>query len=634
MLRHICSACLLAAISQWTLAAPVLPDAAKPQPREGVPLPVQPVAPPPLLETVPAQMSAVTGGDDARIRVGRIVLQGVVDRPALGISVSELEALVERLRLQLSEMPPSVGQGADGYVKEIEKLAGDANPEDARILEEIIRRFREVSSALDPKSRSTTGTLSLRQLQEIAAQVAQYYRERGLFLAQALIPPQTIANERVQIRVLEGVLGNVTLDKNQRYDDTRLLLPFRGLLGQPVTRARIEEAMLLLNDYPGLKSFAVFRPGTGTGETDLLLSVLEEKRVETILHTDNYGSEFTGEYRGRIDININNPFGAADRLSVSLSKTYRPSNGTYGALFYERQAFGPSNTFGVGMSRNAYSLGGVLEPFGIDGTTTLAQVYWRRAFHRSRLSNSYGLFQFARKSAKLNVTEGEDREDQLSVIEVEIGFDWSNISRRHIASGALHLSHGFPGLLGAMEATDDPAQTTASRRGGSGFYANGEFDKLNADYHHWLNLNHHHMLHFSLRGQYSDDLLTSLEQMSIGGPNSVRAYASAEFLRDKAVVASLEWIVRAPGFADWPAFAGKRWGDIVQAVLFVDYAKGWLNDPLASDREEVSLDGVGMGLRARYRSFSARFEFAKALGDEAVSNDRDPQYYFELNYGF
>jgi hemolysin activation/secretion protein len=587
-----------------------------------------------LLETVPAP--GVTGGSDARIRVGRIVLQGVVDRPALGISVSELAALVEQLRRQLSESPPPAGQGVAELVEKTEKRTQDAKTKDARVLAEVIRRFREISSPPKslPAAGTLTDTLSLRQLQEIAARVARYYRERGLFLAQALIPPQTIDNETVQIRVLEGILGNVTLDKNRRYDDTRLLLPFRGLLGQPVTRARIEEAMLLLNDYPGLKSFAMFRPGIRPGETNLLLSVLEEKRVDTVLHTDNYGSEFTGEYRARIDVNVNNPLGAADRLSASLSKTYAPRNGTYGALFYERQAFGPRNTFGVGASRNAYSLGGVLEPFGINGTTTLAQIYWRRAFQRSRLSNRYGLLQFARKSAKLDVSEGEDREDQLSVIEAEIGFDWSSVTRRHIASGALRLSHGFSGLLGSMETTDDPAQTRATRRGGSGFYAGGEFDKLNADYHHWLNLNRDQMLHFSLRGQYSDDLLTSLEQMPIGGPNSVRAYASAEFLRDKAVVASLEWIVRAPGFADWPAFAGKRWGDIVQAVLFVDYANGWLNDPLASDREEVSLDGVGAGLRARYGGFSARFEFAKAVGDEPVSNDRDPQYYFELNYGF
>lgn len=143
-----------------------------------------------------------------------------------------------------------------------------------------------------------------------------------------------------------------------------------------------------------------------------------------------------------------------------------------------------------------------------------------------------------------------------------------------------------------------------------------------------------HMLHVSFRSQHSEDLLTSLEQMAIGGPNSVRAYSTAEFLRDTAVSTSVEWLMRAPGFDQWKAFGNKRWGEVLQVSLFIDYAKGWLNDALASDREVVSLSGIGAGFRFNYENFSARFEFASPLGDEPPGNDRDPQYFFEMNYGF
>jgi hemolysin activation/secretion protein len=383
-----------------------------------------------------------------------------------------------------------------------------------------------------------------------------------------------------------------------------------------------------------LATFAVFRPGLHPGETDLLVSAIEERGVDSQVHVDNYGSEFTGEYRTRLDMNWNNPFDAIDKLSVSLSKTIDPSNGTYGALNYERQAFGPNNIFGVGVSENDYSLGAALEPFGITGTTTLAQLYWRHAFHRSRLFNSYGLLQFSRKSAKLNVTEGEDRADELTVASVETGFDWASNTYRHMITSRIKYSQGFDGLLGAMEPTSDPALTDASRRGGSGIFAGGAFSKVNFNYDHWYRFMPNHTVHFSFRAQQSDDLLTSLEQMPIGGPNSVRAYATSEYLRDEAYSTSIEWLMRAPGFSQWKAFGNKRWGEILQFVLFADYATGSLNDHLASDREEVSLSGVGAGMRFQYKKFSARFEFASAVGDEPVSNERDPQYFFELNYGF
>ncbi|VAX08124.1 hypothetical protein MNBD_GAMMA25-1171, partial [hydrothermal vent metagenome] len=262
------------------------------------------------------------------------------------------------------------------------------------------------------------------------------------------------------------------------------------------------------------------------------------------------------------------------------------------------------------------------------------QVYWRRSFQRNRLFNLYGLFQFSRKSAELGITEGEDRADKLTVLSAETGFDWSTATRSHLGSGRIQYSQGFDGLLGAQEPTSDPAQTETSRRGGSGNYAAGEFTKINVDYDHWFNINRDSTLHFSFRSQFSDDMLTSLEQMPIGGPNSVRAYSASEFLRDKAFSTSLEWMQSAPGFADWKSFNNRRWGDTLKVVLFADYATGWLNDPLASEREEVSLSGVGAGLRLNIDKFSARFDVSKAISDEVVGNDRSPQYYFEMNYGF
>lgn len=575
--------------------------------------------------------------DDSRISVQSIQLDGVVERLEHDIIIAELTAFVEEKRQALiADQDSGHPRGTGGklsfeerkkLLRQIESLAKDEDADNTLDeLEQTIQQYRQQPGA--------SSVLTLHQLQEIAAHVAQYYRARGFVLVRAVIPPQTIKDGRVHIRVLEGILGNVNIEKNHKYTREQMLRPFREVLGQPVTKNSIEEAMLLLNDYPGLKTFGVFQPGLLPGETSLLVSVLEEDYTNANVHVDNYGSKFTGEYRARLDMVWNNPLNAIDQLRASLSKTYEPHNGTYGSLFYERHAFGPKNTFGIGASKNIYSLGSYLEPFGISGTTILAQTYWRRAFHRGRLFNSYGLFQLSRKSAKLKVTEGDDRADEITVFSIESGFDWSSASRRHQASAKLQYSKGYEGLFGAMEATFDPDQTDASRRGGSGIYAGSDFSKANIDYDHWYRFMPNHMLHVSFRSQFSEDLLTSLEQMPIGGPNSVRAYSTAESLRDKALAGSIEWLIKAPGFSQWKAFGNKRWGELFQVSLFADYAKGWLNDPLASDREVVSLSGIGAGFRFNYEQFSARFEFASPLGDGPSGNDRDPQYFFELNVGF
>ena len=578
--------------------------------------------------------------DDTQIEVTSIQLDGVVERPEHDIRRSELSEFVEQLRKKILSQkisPESADKESPLSREDRDKLLnklrnpteGENSEETLLSLEETIQDFR--------RKAGPSNTLTLQELQEIAARVAQYYQERGFILVRAVIPPQTIQKGLVHLRVIEGILGNVTIEKNRDYNREQMLRPFEGLLGQPVTKKSIEEAMLLLNDYPGLETFAVFRPGLHPGETDLLVSVISEQASNTNVHFDNYGSEFTGEYRARLDVQWNNPSNAIDKLRASYSKTYDPQNGNYASLHYERHAFGPKNMFGFGASNNKYSLGSVLEPFGISGTTTLAQAYWRRAFHRSRLFNTYALLQLSRKSAKLDIIEGEDRADELTVFSIESGLDWASNSRRHMANARIQYSKGVEGLLGAMEATTDPALTNASRKGRQGatfIYAGGDFSKINLDYDHWYNMTAKHMLHVSFRSQHSQDLLTSLEQMAIGGPNSVRAYSTAEFLRDSAISTSVEWLMQAPGFSQWKAFGNKRWGEVLQVSLFVDYAKGWLNDPLASDREVVSLSGIGAGFRFNYEKFSARFEFASPLGDEPAANDRDPQYFLEMNFGF
>lgn len=420
------------------------------------------------------------GQDQTQIEVKNIVLDGVVERPEHDISLAELNEFVEQLRQRLlaqqtikesiDENSPLSREDRDKLLNKLKNIPdGKSSEETLQELEQTIQDFRREA---EPSNK-----LTLQQLQEIAARVAQYYQERGFILVRAVIPPQTIQKGQVHIRILEGILGNVTLEKNRDYSREQMLRPFRDLLGQPVTKMAIEEAMLLLNDYPGLETFSVFRPGLHPGETDLLVSVLTEEASNTNVHMDNYGSEFTGEYRARLDIQWHNPSNSIDKLRASYSKTYDPSNGSYASLHYERHAFGPKNMLGFGASNNNYSLGSILEPFGISGRTTLAEAYWRRAFHRSRLFNSYALLQLSRKSAKLNVTEGEDRADELTVFSLESGFDWASSSRRHMANARLQYSKGAEGLLGAMEATNNPALTDASRRGGSGFYAGGDFQK-------------------------------------------------------------------------------------------------------------------------------------------------------------
>src|SRR5690606_7049529 len=101
---------------------------------------------------------------------------------------------------------------------------------------------------------------------------------------------------------------------------------------------------------------------------------------------------------------------------------------------------------------------------------------------------------------------------------------------------------------------------------------------------------------FRVNGQYSNDMLTSLEQFVMGGPNSVRAIPTAQVLTDSGYFASLEYRVQAPFFSDAPAFGGYNWGQVLGFSIFVDHAVGLVNRALPNQPDRLQVTGPGIGI--------------------------------------
>jgi hemolysin activation/secretion protein len=87
--------------------------------------------------------------------------------------------------------------------------------------------------------------------------------------------------------------------------------------------------------------------------------------------------------------------------------------------------------------------------------------------------------------------------------------------------------------------------------------------------------------------QLTPDRLLVLEQMAIGGRYSVRGYRENTFVRDNAVVGSLEIRV--------PVVRNVRWADYFQVAPFFDYGHAWNTREIG--RERHSIYSVGVGLR-------------------------------------
>jgi len=491
----------------------------------------------------------------------------------------------------------------------------------------------EVRALLDKRISENQGVFTIGQLQEAANEITRYYRSAGFILAQAFIPEQNVENDTVMLEVLEGRLGSVKTEGNSLYSSETLSRPFDQLVGNPVVKDELESSLLYLTDYPGVSVFGVFKPGENVGDTDLVLTVQQEKKFEGAIQGDNYGIDTTGDWRATLEGYWNNPTGVGDRLSGAILQTFSPTESTFGSIDYMRPVMGPENQVSVGYSSNAYDISGALSSLDLSGTTDRTYVNLRHSFIRGREKNLYGLAELNYQDGEVKQAGSQYADDKITVGVLELGFD--SVDKRYsgINQGSIRYSHGFPDFLGSMDDNGDCVSLrvlsgVSSVCSDSSNHVGGDFDKININLVRLQAINKTNSLLLTFRGQAASDPLPSLEQMSLGGPNSVRAYPVSEFLYDKAWFASAEWIMNAPGFSDKPAFANRTWGELLQLSVFFDIADGSLNDKGLNEIEGDQLKGAGGAVQLNLPGqFFTRLDVARHIGGDDPTNDRSTQYW-------
>ncbi len=539
-----------------------------------------------------------------RILVNGFELINAEEMPELGILTTEVEELVEMLRLQRQ----------DGF---------------------------------------TVG-----RLQQVANEITSYYRSKGLALAQAVIPMQDVENGIVKIEVYIGYLDRVLVEGNEVYDAKVLEEVFKDLINQPIVKKEIEAALLRLTDYPGLQVYGIFQPGQLIGTADIVLNVQDEKRFDSRFRVDNYGNQETGRIRGRVSIDWNSVFKGPDKLGFLAQQAFSPKESSFYYFDYERYL--PYGLlFRGSSSKSDYRVGGEFAEQQITGESTDVSLVMEKSFIRSRTENLSAALSFTRTSSKveraglinsreissvLNFSTQYDVVDDFDLIAFVRPKD-SEFESRAINFFSFEISQGLENVLGSFGNSTDvsnlPSDEQPNRVSGSGEFVSGDFTVLYASFTRYQNLSFSQSLLFRSEFQWSDDLLLSQQQYSIGGPNSVRAFSPSFQLVDQAGFMSVEYIFDTPILREITVFENYTLQELLQFSVYYDIAAGKVNDPGQFD--EVgwkSYQGIGVGAQFSLPGkFDAKFMSAWPLGvRESVNidtgNGRAPQIWLNFSISF
>jgi hemolysin activation/secretion protein len=445
----------------------------------------------------------------------------------------------------------------------------------------------------------------------MAARITAHYRARGYFVALAYLPQQEVKDNVVTIAVTEGQYREVTLRNSSKLSDRVVRTQLEGInAGDAIVAAPLESRLLLLSDLPGVNVRSTLVPGASVGTSDLIVDVTPGKRVSGSIDADNAGNPYTGEYRVGATVNLNDPLGLGDVLSLRVLTSGEGLK--YARASYQLQV--GKGQVGVAYSRLDYRLGKEFESLQAHGTADIASVFGRYPLIRSRADNLY--LQLAYDAKKFS-----DRIDSVpSVTDKKARVLMTSLYGDHVdATG--QTSYG----LTLSSGTIDIQTPEALAADAAGARSNGRFNKLSFNASRAQSLAGPFSLYAGISGQIASKNLDVSEKMELGGMNAVRAYPEGEAYADEGYLLTLEGRMQLPDPVWLPGH--------LQLIAFVDSGSVRTDsNPWVAGPNRRTLSGAGLGINwSDPGNFLVRTSYAHKLGGgKAISSpDRSARFWVQ-----
>jgi len=564
-----------------------------------------------------------------RLSVSEFRIQGLVEYPELGITHKALADLVEGIRFEL------MGEGElleSGYT--VDEL-GELSDLLSDIEEETVDRHvtpLEVQKLvwLIRGQRGKRG-VTLGQIETVAHEITRFYRQRGFVLAKAYIPKQRVRDGVVNLTLLLGMLGEVSVNGNELYHTDTLNAVFDGLLDKPVTNKMIEESLFVISDFPGLTVDGYFEPGAQVGDTRLNINVKDERRYMGHVRVDNHGSDEAGLYRFYTDLQFNNTLGLADYIRASVLQAKSPDNTTYWQLAYDSNFFSPRFRIGMESSRNQFAVDRTqVADLELNGEVDVVAFNGRYIQRRGRTRNSSYELRSESIKSDLQISDIPDInnafDEELTHLSFKYSFDFLDDENKRLHDGNIKYTKGSFDFGARSEQEED-------------------YHILSLDYTllSFLKVpftDSESRLLYRSSFQYAGTNLSKIARFSLAGPTRARGFTPSFFTADDAFYFGADWIFNSPDFLSFN-IGDVSFDEFVRPVLFIDIGVGKQHALLAGESDLTGkLVDVGFGFQFSHNDdFSGNLQFGFPVLDDFSEAGTQPEVdslrmTFDLQYGF
>jgi hemolysin activation/secretion protein len=453
------------------------------------------------------------------------------------------------------------------------------------------------------------------QLNGLVQAIIVYYRDHARPVVDVAVPAQDITNGVLQVVLLEGRVGQVTVAGNRWFSSSQIRDGVSLREGGPIDSQKLETDLDFLNANPFRSTDVIYRPGEKLGETDITLKTQDRFPARVFAGYEDSGDVETGIDRYFAGFNYGDVFHLGQQVNYQYTTTsnfdnLRAHSGSYVIPLPWKHTL---TFFGSYVDTKGNVPGGI----GLTGRTYQIS---------GRYSVPLPTFTFDRVGLKESVSAGFDYKyikDSLEFGNVPAANTLYDVDQfvltydgaesdpwgRTTIDESLYIS---PGNWGG---NNNDAQFSAAHTGATSAYVYNtvELERLTKLPWDWS---------LVLRGvvQSSNSNLVASEQLGLGGYDTVRGYDEREVNTDDGFIFSTE--VRTPSISLGNTFGYAPLKDQLQFLGFWDYGDGSNHTALPGESNEIPLSSLGVGLRYAINTYlSVRYDYAFQLLRTGFDND-------------
>jgi len=522
-------------------------------------------------------------------------------RPSSHVGLGDNDVLVDRLKaLVFVPTPDSVdksGSSATGVV--LKNVSVPSEP-----------GFRKLASSY--LGQRVTG----KKLNDMISEIILFYRNHDRPVVDVIVPDQEITNGGIQIVLLEGKVGQVSVAGNRWFSSSQIADGVSLHLGESISQREMQRDLDWLNQNPFRTTDVVYTPGKNIGQTDLVLQTRDRFPVRAYAGYEDSGNAATGFDRYLAGVNISDPWGIGEQLNYQYTTSGDGDSLRAHALSYIIPLPWHHTLTFFG---NYVDTKGLVSPFEVTGHSY--QISGRYSIPLPTLTIGSGL------NYKHEFAAGFDykyNDNSLEFGATSVPFTLYDVDQFVMgytgtetdSYGQLTLNDQLYVSPGNWGGNNNDAAFAATHGGANSDYVYNTLilQRLTKLPENWT---------LVLRGtlQTSNANLMPSEQLGFGGYDTVRGYDEREVNSDDGYIFTTE--LRTPALSLGNIFHMPAFKDQFQLLGFWDYGSAQNHAPLPGEPNEIALSSVGFGVRYSINTYlTVRYDYGFQLCHTGFDNDQ------------